>query len=585
MAFLSAIEESLDEKNQPIRVLFGNDEGGVFGTEHLSDLLWALESLVWSPDLMPRVTHVLARLDAIDSEPRRYSNRPANSLREIHLLWAPQTFATLDQRLRAIDLIRKQTSDAAWKLMLGILPRGHGTSTPSPMPRWRDFTVDNVEVVTWDLIGRGAAAITKRLLVDVGVDSTRWSSLLDRFSDLAPDLEVGIAALEMAEREITDAADRAVLCKNLRQLLHQHRQFADTEWSFSNNVLDRIETIYERFAPLDPLQRTAWLFEPSVALPRPSTEGWEVEQRDVDATRRLAAQTLFSEDGATSILALARLVGAPGYIGKALYDAGLPKTDLDELLESALRSDNDRERELAHGLISSAFYDQKELWAEALLAKAKKEAWGKTALMTIFRALPAQRWTWTQVANAGAEIENYYWREVQVYWHEDSDDVSFAIRKLISIGRARQSLSLAARGGQVHLPSDLLVEVLVVAARQPFQSDRDHNEATMFQYYVAEILKLLDDRSDVAMDTLVTLEWTYLPLLEHSRRPAKFLLKALSEQPALFIQMLRPLQQGSQGERRKRRYRSRIGGFGASQCHCESGVQAPRALEHPARYP
>src|SRR5665811_758433 len=96
-AFLTAIEESLDQNDPPIGVLFGHDEGGVFGAEHLSDLMWALESLAWSPDWMPRVTHVLARLDAIDTKPRGYSNGPANSLREIYLLWIPQTYATLDQ--------------------------------------------------------------------------------------------------------------------------------------------------------------------------------------------------------------------------------------------------------------------------------------------------------------------------------------------------------------------------------------------------------------------------------------------------------------------------------------------------------
>ena len=146
-AFLSAIEGSLDQNDPPIGALFGHDQGGVFGTEHLSDLMWALESLAWSPDWMPRVTHVLARLDAIDTKPRRYVNGPANSLRQIHLLWFPQTFATLDQRLRALDLIRKQETNAAWKLMLGVLPQGHDTSSPSPMPRWRDFTVDKVETV------------------------------------------------------------------------------------------------------------------------------------------------------------------------------------------------------------------------------------------------------------------------------------------------------------------------------------------------------------------------------------------------------------------------------------------------------
>lgn len=39
-------------------------------------------------------------------------------------------------------------------------------------------------------------------------------------------------------------------------------------------------------------------------------------------------------------------------------------------------------------------------------------------------------------------------------------------------------------------------------------------------------------------DALVALEWTYLPILEYSRRPAKVLLRELSEQPTLFIQVL-----------------------------------------------
>ena len=121
-AFLSAIEDSLDQNDPPIRALFGTDEGGLFGTEHLSDLLWALESLAWSPELLARVTLVLARLDAIDNPSGRHMNRPANSLRQIHLLWLPQTHATLDQRLRAVDLICKRESNAAWKLMLGVLP-------------------------------------------------------------------------------------------------------------------------------------------------------------------------------------------------------------------------------------------------------------------------------------------------------------------------------------------------------------------------------------------------------------------------------------------------------------------------------
>jgi transcriptional regulator with XRE-family HTH domain len=538
-AFLTAIEDSLDQNDPPIGVLFGHDEGGVFGTEYLSDLMWALETLAWSPDWMSRTTHVLARLDAIDTKPRRHSNGPANSLRRIHLIWIPQTYATLDQRLRALDLIRKRETNTAWSLMLGILPQGYDASNPSPTPRWRDFTVDSMEALTWGLIGRGAAAITERLLADVGISPVRWSRLLDRFRDLAPDSECALAALEAAEPRITDKADRATLWDKLRRVLHHHRQFPDAGWSLPDAVLDRLESVYDRFAPTDPLERTAWLFQHSVQLPKPSASGWEAELREVDASRQQAAQALYAKGGLPAVLSLARLSETAGYIGKALYDGGLSASDIDQLLEATVRGDNAHERDVAQGLIVSVFSERKEPWAAALITEARAKNWGDTALLTILRALPIERWTWDMVAQIGGEIETTYWRRSPVFWtSDDSEDIAYAIRMLMSVGRARQALPLAGRGNKVHLPSALLVEVLHEAARQPFENNGDSNEATMFQHYVAEILQVLDERDDVDWNALVAVEWNYLLVLEHSRRPAKVLLRALSEQPSLFIQML-----------------------------------------------
>lgn len=546
-AFLAAIEDSLDQDDPPIGALFGHDEDGMGGVEHLSDLMWALESLAWSPEWMPRVTHVLARLDAIDTKPRRYTNGPANSLREIHLLWIPQTYASLDQRLRALDLIRKHETNAAWKLMLGILPQGHDSSTPSPTPLWRDFTVDNVETVTWGLIGRGAAAISERLLADVGLDSVRWSHLLDRLRDLAPDVEQAISALEAAEPLITDKTDRESFWDKLRGVLHHHRQFPDAQWSLSGAVLDRLEVIYHRFAPTDPLEQIAWLFQQRVQLPKSSSTGWEAEHRDVDTARQQAVQALYAKDGLCGVLSLARRAKAAGYIGKAFYDCGLPDVDVDALIEAAVRSDDAHERDVAHGLIISFFRDRKEPWAAALIAKARKGNWGDTALLTIFRALPAVRWTWGQVAQIDEDLETAYWRGAPVHWmSEDSEDIAYAIRMLIRVGRARHALSLAGHGNKVHLPTGLLVEVLQEAARQPFDNSGDNNEATMFQHYVAETLQLLDERDDVDRNALIALEWNYLQVLEYSRRPAKVLLRALSEDPSMFIMMLSTIYKASE---------------------------------------
>ncbi|MDZ4319731.1 MAG: hypothetical protein U1A07_12990, partial [Phenylobacterium sp.] len=538
-AFLSAVEDSLDQNDPPITALFGRDEGGIFGAEHLSDLMWALESLAWSPEWLPRVSLALARLDAIDVKPRKYVNGPMNSLREMYLLWMPQTNATLDERLRAIDLIRKREPKTAWKLMLGVLPSGHDTSSPSPTPRWRDFSVDKVETVTWGLIRRGAEALSQRLLNDVGLDPQRWVSLLDRLTDIPPGPEVVLDALEEIEPRIAAKADRDVFWDKLRRVLNHNRQFPDADWSLPEPILDRLDTLYDRFEPADPLEKVAWLFQNGVALPRPSVQGWEAGERDLNAARVEAARALFAGGGASQVLALAQLVEAAGYLGKAIYDAGFPASDIDGLIEAAVRSDDPRQRDVAHGLIISVFRDLKEPWGAELIAKAQSMAWSDTALMTILRALPVSRWTWDQVNEIGGEIEKTYWQRMPVFWmSEDAEDVAYAIRRLIDVGRARHALRLTHRGSKVDLPTELLVEVLTEAARQPFEGDGDNNEATMFQHYVAEALGVLDERSDVDRNALVWLEWNYLHLLEHSRRPAKVLLRALSEQPALFIQML-----------------------------------------------
>lgn len=551
--FLSAIERSLDHEDPPIRALFGpGDDDPLFSTEHLSDLLWALESLAWSPDLMPRVSHILARLDAIDDPSGRYSNRPANSLRSIHLLWQPQTFTPLQERLRALDLIRKHEPDAAWKLMLGILPQGQDSVTPSPLPRWRDYTSDNVETITYGLVGEGAAAVSTRLLDDAGLARARWEQLLERLGDIVPDHVEALSALERTEPRITDKADRDALWEELRRILHHHRSYADAGWALAQEVLDQLELIYDRLAPADPLERVAWLFDSSAAVPNPSQTGWEAAQRDLATARIQAATAVHTEHGMEGTRALAALVEAPGLIGQALYEGGLHGDALTGLIESALRNESPNEKALAHGLIVSASRNQGRSWSEALLAMARAGSWDDAALLDILSALPSEQWTWDQAARLGSDIEGLYWRRASTLWMgEDCDETAFAIRKLIAAGRARHAVALADRRGKGRLPSELLVEMLQKAVEEPFdvENDAEGNSRTMLQHYISEIFQTLDQREDAPPATLVQLEWSYLPLLANSRRRVKVLMTALAEEPELFVQMLnaayKPTDEGS----------------------------------------
>lgn len=548
-AFLDAIEESLDRNQPPIEALFGSDGGGITGQEHLADLMWALESLAWSKQLMPRVTYVLARLNAIDTKPRRFTNGPANSLRNIHLLWHPETFATLDERLRALDLIRKREPASAWKLMIGILPQGRDHMSPSAVPRWRDYSVDDEEVLTWGLVERGTTEISKRLLDDAGLDPQRWSDLLDCLADLVPGTEVALANLAAAEPKMIDEGARATMWRKLRSTLHRHRQFPDAEWSLSEPVLIALEDVYHRFAPVDPIERVAWLFNQTVELPDRVSPGWETEQRDIEEARKRAAASVYEAGGILAIQKLARRAEAAGYIGRALYDAGLPSTEFDSLLEFFLKAEDPSERDVAHGIVVTASRDREKEWLEGLIEKALDENWREEALLTLVRAMPAARWVWERVAEIGGAIETTYWQTAQVMWIDDrEDDVVYAVRKLIQMGVPLRAVGLAGRMRKSDLPSDLLMEVLREAAKQPFTGDVDHNELGMFRHHVAELMQILDNRDDVEQEALATLEWNYLEVLEHSQRPAKALLAELSEQPKLFVDLLKVVYRKSDDE-------------------------------------
>ena len=85
--------------------LFSRDTG-IFSSINHADLLWGLETLAWSPDLLASVSEILAKLTR-HAEFGNTGNCPDSSLRQIFLLWHPQTLATSDERLKVINRLRK----------------------------------------------------------------------------------------------------------------------------------------------------------------------------------------------------------------------------------------------------------------------------------------------------------------------------------------------------------------------------------------------------------------------------------------------------------------------------------------------
>jgi transcriptional regulator with XRE-family HTH domain len=538
--FLDMIDESLNAPDRPIDALFGVDEDPLMSREHVADLLWALEKLAWSPLHLGRVSELLARLAAIDPKRSNFTNRPENSLRHLFLLWSPQTFATYDERLKVLDRLRDRYPNEAWTLLLKILPKGHDFSSPTSQPRWLDFSEWQRERVTYQMMHKGALDVSERVIEDAGDDIARWTVLVDRLPDFAPTSEKAIAKLaEVAARASNDPGAEE-LRKELRDLLHRHRAYPDAEWAMKEGDLQKLEAIYESLAPSDVISRNSWLFRNDARLPSPEARGWRAEEAELLELRKRAALEIFRSGGFDALFALAAGTSSPGFIGVALHQDEVSTTEQTEIIKRSLLRESSKERDIAYGMMSVTFRDEGEAWAEKLLARAKSENWGEEAIGIMLRAFPQKRWTWERAAEIGPSIERAYWEKLPILWVEgEAVDIEFAARKLIEVGRAHHAIHFLGHHLEKGISSELLVEVMKRAIGDAKDDDADGNEASMFRYHVAEILKVLDKRGDVTDDTLFQLEWSYLRVLEYSGREPIVLKRSLAERPEVFIDLVK----------------------------------------------
>jgi hypothetical protein len=490
---------------------------------------------------LARVTELLARLAQKDPG-GRLSNRPGQSLVQIHLLWYPQTYATSQERLQVINRLRRLENAAAWNLMLAIYPSSHGITHDSPMPRWRDFAVSDREPLTAPSIATAADQLGEWLLEDAGESVGRWIELTNRFSDLSPHLREGfLENLSTAASRIPDDASRLELQSALRRFIHKHREFADAQWALPESELTGLEAIYHALTPRDPVRKVAWLFESyNVALLRPMADrDFHANEEIVNEERRRAARELTASSGESGILALVEAAKVPALVGKAIAETA-PSALADAMMLRGLNQGTESGRNFAFGIITAFNQVRGAEWGLSLLERARTERWSDGMIVDVLMSLPRSEAVLRASSTFGEAVERRYWHEAGMHWINAGDEsVPWVAEKLISFGRARDAIHLIGRHLK-HMPSAIMLKALRAALQEPIsrEAEQDNNNAVMFQHYVQEIFQKLDHSKDVSEEDVALLEWSYLLVLEYSLRPPKALHQRLATHPEFFVELL-----------------------------------------------
>ena len=284
--FLSAVDAGLIGPEPTLLPLFEGDGGGLTSAPAHIGLLWALENVAWSPQLLPRASLVLSRLAALDPGGKS-SNRPINSLGDIFRPWLPQTSADLDQRLVALDRLSEHHPDTAWTVMVHMLPTLHVIGQYTHRPRWRDWAREPDRRPSMSEYTSAVSAVLTRLLLLVDDRGERWRDLIGATSGLPPDLRA-LVVQRLSELANVAPGTRATIWSALRELVARHRSHPDAQWAMPAQEVEGLATLLDRFEPEDLNDRFGWLF---TDVPRliEDVGGWRERQDTLRETRVAAA--------------------------------------------------------------------------------------------------------------------------------------------------------------------------------------------------------------------------------------------------------------------------------------------------------
>ena len=543
------------------------ESGTLLGSHPHVHLLWALERLAWNKALLSEVTVVLGKL-ASRAPGIKIHNRPINSLREIHLPWRPQTMANAEERLAAIELLHDRFPDIGWSLVLALLPRSFDTASPTARPKWRPWAPETELTTAPPDYGEMLQRLETLVVRWAGESTSRWCELMNCYSALKTSSNLlgtqVLASLKALNPDRFEDSDRARISDCLREIAGRNREFPDAHWALPETDVCVIEDVCLRFQPREVFDRHKWLFTNWPQLSAGSNVDYQMRLDQLFRERIEAVRAIHEERGLAGLMQFADLVERPFEIGEALARLDLDSSAEIECLAKWLCVERGTGR-LPHVLVAGIGYVDARFrqsgwpWVDALMESIGPRL-GASGVANFALALPTATATWDHLDRWGRDASVLYWERTPIHHVRNLKELDRVVRQLTSVGRFYRALDVlglslpteAAKeqrpSNELAVPPELIIDVLKRAAERDPGKEYFAPDWGITAHAVETLLDVLE-KAGVEMSELARLEWIWLPALKRGQRGTKALSAMLSNDPVIFIDILKLVFRGDDDER------------------------------------
>lgn len=534
--FLTAVEAGVDDPDSGVIAIFRETQSAGIGSRcwH-AGILWALETLAWAPNRLRRVSLVLAKLASVDIQ-GNWGNNPKSSLLDLYRSWFPQTAATVEQRISAIDFLIERTPDAAFALLDSMTGRGPDSATHTARPKWRDddagagYGATGLERYTMDI-----AAIDRQIAMSQG-NADRIATLISKYSQLDDPRRERIIALLADFRDAADS-DKEMLRVALRHKLHWHYNYDERGETELARLLTPLEAAYTALEPADPIVRHGWLFKSGwVELPtRTRGEDITASDRRGALAARAALKDIFDDQGWSGVLEIAGIHGDAWTVGCHLEQIGIPEAELHRWIveDAGELHRGDVTTTLASAILCCTPDVQRNAALDTICAMAnvagRPSGW-LARLLVLCQHDPS---IWRRADDIG-EAE-YFWSHcTSNLWLDDPADMAYALRRLVEHGRPVSALNAC------HIKFSDYDAELIVSMLDGVLQGQELDQAQIPQSYVFQhAIDAIEASETIDEMRLVQLEFALIRALGYNgEHHAKTLNRVLMTQPKIFVELL-----------------------------------------------
>ncbi len=539
--FLALIEADLRKPEPVLEELLTPVGHGPFEHPWRTGLLWALERLAWNPQTFPRVIRILARLSQTKIDDN-WDNKPIGSLSAIVRSWLPQTAASSDDRIRALETLCSRFPEVGWRICIQQFDGRAQVAFPSNRPRWRNDAAG---------AGHGVAGPEEqgfvRKAIDLAIswpthDQAMLGDLVERLDAMPHETDRSAVwnRIDDWSRTEGDENARAQLRERIRRSVLTRRGLLD---GLSADHRGRAREICEKLASRDPIHRHAWLFAgPWVdySADELDDEHLEIEERErrIDDRRGEAMTEIWAARGLDGALGLL-CDGHAWTVGRYAVRCASDQEAAVNALRACLSIETESPEELdlfMQGFISCLEVDVRSAVISTLAQTATTEQ-----RVRLFKCAPFIGETWRLLDGQAAHVRDRYWRvvfpEMKRFTESETTEL---IDRLVDAGRPVEAFSAVQFDWDKVETSRLkrLMSAIVEVDPPPGR------HLDIEPWSLSKALDSLDRRPGVTVGEMARLEFAHsdaLLSLSHTRRRGHGipnLEQKTAESPVLFVQVL-----------------------------------------------